>query len=80
MAMSREDDYNGILLEDMNSKFDAIMEALQPLQCLPAQVAGLTERADELSADMKVVKAAVTDLSVQVNDIDMRVQRLESRA
>lgn len=76
--MSREDDYNGILLEDMNSKFDAIMEAIRPLQVLPQQVAELSARVDELSADMKVVKAAITDLSAQVHDLDLRVQRLEA--
>ncbi|HEY5667617.1 MAG TPA: hypothetical protein VIR03_00465 [Candidatus Saccharimonadales bacterium] len=64
----------------MNSKFDAIMDVLQPLMVLPGQVARIEVRLDELSSDVKVVKAAVTDLSVQVQDIDLRVQRLEAKA
>lgn len=72
--------YTDILLEDMNSKFDAVMEILQTLAVLPQQVARIEVRLDELSLDVKVVKAAVTDLSVQVQDIDLRVQRLEAKA
>lgn len=77
--MSKDDDYTAILLEDMNDKFDLIMEAIRPLQTLPAQVARLGEDVAELKSDMKVVKAAITDLTPQVNDIDVRVQRLESK-
>lgn len=72
--------YTDILLEDMNSKYDAVMEILQTLAVLPQQVARIEVRLDELSLDVKVVKAAVTDLSVQVQDIDLRVQRLEAKA
>jgi outer membrane murein-binding lipoprotein Lpp len=77
--MSKDDNYTAILLEDMNDKFDLIMEAIRPLQTLPAQVARLGEDVAELKSDMKVVKAAITDLTPQVNDIDVRVQRLESK-
>lgn len=73
-----EDNYTQVLLEDINSKFDAVQEAVAPMKQLMADNTALRSDAEEVKADVKIIKAAVTDLSHQVNDIDKRTNRLES--
>jgi len=71
-------DYTDVLLEDMNTKFDVLLEAIQPLGKMSEDLHQTMQDVAELKTDVKVIKAAVTDLSTQVNDREQRVTVLET--
>ncbi|MGH7236927.1 MAG: hypothetical protein ACREGF_00135 [Candidatus Saccharimonadales bacterium] len=66
----------GIKDELVNDKLDIVLEVVSDIQ---VRVVNLEEDVDELKSDMKVVKAAVTDTSREVHELDRRVARLEAR-
>lgn len=72
----RSDD--GLILEDTNSKFDLLLEAIQPLSQMSRDLAIVKEDVAELKSDVKVIKFAVTDLSRQVVDHENRITALEA--
>ena len=76
--MAEGDNYTDVLLEDINAKFDAIMEIVQPLVSLPADVREIKEDVSATKADLRIVKAAVTDQSHQLNDHERRILALET--
>jgi hypothetical protein len=61
-----------IILEDMNAKFDVMLEAISSLR---DDLGGMARQSDleVVKSDAKVIKAAVTDLSKQVNDPEQRI-------
>jgi len=69
---------NDILLEHMDNRFDAVIEAVGQMQdqlkVLPAMQADL----EEVKSDVKTIKAVVTDQSSQLNDHETRISVLES--
>lgn len=69
--------YFGILLEEIRDQNRAVLEAVGDML---AQVRVLPTRAEfaELRQDVKVIKAAVTDVSHQVADHEHRITRLEA--
>ena len=72
-----DDNYLGVLLEEIRDQNRAVLEAVgsmrEDLNHLPKR-----EEFDELKQDVKIIKAAVTDLSHQVNDHEHRITRLEA--
>lgn len=76
--MSDGKDYTGLLLEDINGKFDVIVEAVGQIQdqikVLPAMQSDL----EEVKSDVKAIKAVVTDHSHQFSDHEQRIGTLES--
>ena len=52
-----------VLMEDQNGKLDAMLEAVGDIQQKVARLDGIERDVAELKQDMKVVKAAVVDLS-----------------
>jgi hypothetical protein len=73
----KELQYNGAVLEEMRSQNKAILEG-QKGQASSADVRRLQQDVTELKQDMKVVRAATTDSSHQVHDLERRVSRLEA--
>lgn len=69
--------YHDVLLEQLRDQNKLILEIVSSLR---AEVAQVPKRAefDELKQDVKVVKAAVTDLSHQVSNHEHRISRLEA--
>ena len=69
---------NDILLEHMDNRFDAVIEAVGQMQdqlkVLPAMQADL----EEVKSNVKTIKAVVTDQSSQLNDHETRISVLES--
>ena len=74
--MSDNKDYTGVLLEDMNSKMDAVVEAVGQMQ---GQINNLPTRDEfqELRDDVKVIKKVVTGHSEQLTDHEERLTTLE---
>lgn len=71
------DKYLGILLEEIRDQNKAVLEAVgdtrEELKRVPKR-----EEFDELKQNVKVIKAAVTDLSKQVGDHEHRISDLET--
>lgn len=79
--MDRSDDnYVGVLLEEIRDQNRAVLEAVGDMQKKVTQIPGIAADITELKDDMKVVKAAVTDLSQQVADHEHRITRLETKS
>ena len=72
-----EDNYIGVLLEQIRDQNRAVLEAVGSMQEELKRVPK-REEFDELKQDVKVIKAAVTDLSHQVTDHEHRIGHLES--
>jgi hypothetical protein len=70
--------YTDVLLEDMNHKFDLLLEAIAPLKDMQKDIFALKEDLEEVKQDVKVVKAAVTDLSKQVHGHERRFTKLKT--
>lgn len=69
--------HTDVLLEDMNAKFDVMMEAIVQLR---SDMKEMTTKADfeEVKQDVKTIKAAVTDTNTQVQDHEHRITSLEA--
>lgn len=77
--MSNDDvKYFSILLEEIKSQNKAVLEAVGDMPKVVAKLGHIEEDVKELKQDMKIVKAAVTDLSHQVHDHEHRISRLEA--
>lgn len=80
--MSVQDSKTAILLEDINGKFDTILEAMGIMRETMVTKRDLTDVKDELHearADIKVVKAAVTDSSMQIHGLESRFAQLKAK-
>lgn len=71
--------YEGALLEDINHKFDVIVEYLAPLSSLPRDVAGLKSNMRDIEARLGNVEFAVIDMSKELRQLDRRVEWLDGR-
>lgn len=70
--------YTDILLEDMNSKFDTILEIVTPLVSLPQEVRELREKVEDMDNTLRAGVAAIKDHSTQLRDHDYRITTLET--
>ncbi|MES2971257.1 MAG: hypothetical protein V4702_02980 [Patescibacteria group bacterium] len=69
------DDHTDLVLEDMNSKFDAVIELVTQMRDDMKQLAKQSDL-QEVKADIKTIKAAVTDLSQQVEKHEQQLASL----
>jgi len=70
-------DYTDVLLEDMSAKFDILIEGFGQIRN-EVKTLATQSSLDEVKADVKVIKAAVTDLSAHVNDHEERLTATET--
>lgn len=68
-----------VLLEELNGKFDFMIEAMGQMQ---GQINRLPEREefDDLKADVKIIKAAATINTRDIANHEKRITKLESKA
>lgn len=79
--MSNSDDnYLGVLLEEIRDQNKAILEAVSDMQAQVAKLPGIDGSVNELKADTKVIKTAVTEQSKQLKNHESRITRLEVEA
>jgi hypothetical protein len=71
------DSYLGVLLEEIRDQNKAVLEAVGDMQ---AKVSNLPTRDEftELKQDVKVIKAAVTDVGNKQKEYERRISRLEA--
>jgi hypothetical protein len=72
-----DDNYTGLLLEQIRDQNKAVLEAVGDMRAELKRVPK-REEFDELKQDVKIIKAAVTDLSRQVNNHEHRIGNLET--
>ncbi len=70
-----KDKYIGVLLEDVNSKFDLIIELVTPL---PVAIAQLQDDMRIVKSDVAVIKRVVGDHSITLKNHEHRLQKLEA--
>ena len=73
----KNDHHQGVLLEDMNHKFDVILEYLKPLSGLPAKVDRIDERLERVESDVKVVKVVLKDHSKDIAELSVDVKTIK---
>jgi len=70
--------YFGVLLEQIRDQNKAVLEAVSDMQRNVAELPAMKQDIAELKQDMKIVKAAITDVSHQVQDHERRLTDLEA--
>lgn len=74
--MAKDDNYTNVLLEEMNSKIQAVLESVsdsqRALQDVPKR-----DEFNELKAEVATIKAAVTDTNKELKLHDRRITKLE---
>ncbi len=73
-------DYDAILLEDINHKFDAILEGQTAMAHVPGQLHEIDTRLKNVESDVKIIKTAATDQSRRLDNHEQRITRLEQSA
>lgn len=73
-----DNNYIGVLLEEIRDQNKAVLEAVSDIQRNTADLPGIRADIAELKSDMKIVKAAATDVSKQQNDHEHRIAQLEA--
>jgi hypothetical protein len=79
MVMTHSDDnYFGIILEEIRDQNKAVLEAVGDIQRNVADLPIIRADIAALKSDMKVVKAVVKDISKHVNNHELRITKLEA--
>jgi hypothetical protein len=69
-------DHFEFLLEDVNDKFDLILEMVTALLPLRGQVQAIDDRLAGVESDVKIIKRVVKEHSRELRDHDLAIHRL----
>lgn len=74
--MNDNSNYTDVLLEDINSKMDAVFEVVQDTR---DQIKTLARQSDleSLQSNVQLIRTALTDTTAQINKQDQRITKLE---
>ena len=75
--MAKKKDYTDVLLEDINSKFEAVLEIVGSMQDNVGKIPKMAERLEKLEYDMATVKLATTATQRDTNLVKIRTEKLE---
>jgi len=76
--MTNKSNYTDVLLEDINSKFDAVLEAVSGMQDSVKKIPKMSERIEKLESDMTMVKLVTQATGSDAKLIKIRTEKLES--
>lgn len=76
--MGKVDNNFGVILEDIRDQNKAVLEAVGDMQAKIAELPQIATDVAELKQDIKIVKAAVTDVSSKLSDHERRLLQFES--
>ena len=76
--MVNKKDYTDVLLEDINSKFDAVLDAVSGMQDNVKRIPKMAERLEKLEDDMATVRMVTIATSNDTNLIKIRTEKLEN--
>lgn len=71
--------YTDVLLEDINSKFDAVLEAVGGMQDSVKKIPGLVQKIEKLEDDMSAVRLATTATNRDVKEIKLHVRKIDKQ-
>jgi phage shock protein A len=71
-------DYRDVLLEQIVDQNKAILEYVGEMPKISDRLAHVEQVVDEVQQDVKVIRAAVTDQSTKLAELDARVLALEA--
>lgn len=71
-------DYTDILLEDINGKFDAILEAVGSMQDQVKKIPKMSERLEKIESDLVAVKLDASLTRSDTKLIKIRSEKLEN--
>ncbi len=63
-------DYDGILLEDIDHKLDAILEGQAAMASVPGDIAQLKMDMTTVQGDIKIIKAVVTNHDERITKLE----------
>lgn len=69
--------YFEVILEEIRDQNRAVLEAVGVMQRQVAKLTGIEDDVHELKSDMKVVKAAITDIGGVLQDHERHISKLE---
>ncbi len=72
------DDYTGHMLEQVLDEIKVVHELVAEVPKMARKLDHIEQDVAELKQNMKVVRAATTDTSHQVHDLERRVSRIEA--
>jgi hypothetical protein len=75
-----DDHYQGALLEDINDKLQGIVEAVVGLSDKVERIDSRLERVEQNTEILPGLKGALSSVSEDVNDHEIRLQKLEKKA
>ena len=73
-----EDNYIGVILEEIRDQNKAVLEAVGDMQSMVAKIPNMEEDLAELKSDVQVIKTVVTDISKRQNQHEVRITKLEA--
>lgn len=75
--MASKKDYTDVLLEDINGKFDAIIEIVSTMKDQVKRIPAISERLEKIESDMVTVRIATSATSRDVELIKIRTEKLK---
>lgn len=72
------DNYTNVLLEEMNGKFDAVLEIVVDMRNKMQLDMVTKDEFNEVKTDIQIIKAAITDTNHQVQNHERRITKLET--
>lgn len=76
--MPKSNNHTDVLLEDINSKFDAVLEIVSSMQDKVAKIPKMSERLEKLESDMAFVRLATGETLEDMQMIKIRTEKLEA--
>ncbi len=77
--MAKNQNYTDSILEDINSKFDAILEIVIPMKKKVDRIPQIESDIAGIRADTRTMRIAMTETNKQVGNHETRITRLESK-
>jgi len=71
-------DYTAVILEELRDQNKAIMEYVTAVPEMAARLKRVEEQSETMAADLKVMKAAMSDVGNQLADHDRRLSNVEA--
>lgn len=70
--------YHDVLLEEIRNQNKTVLEYVSEMPKIVARLTDIEQDVVELKQDMKIVRAAITDISHQQQDHERRISQLEA--
>ena len=76
--MTQEDNYIGLLLEDIQSKLEGVAEAVSDLNNKADRTGQRLDKIEENTNLISAVQVAIKEQTAEINDHEVRISELEA--